>query len=456
MDAKKYIDTVGLRFVLDNIEIITPFAKGLLNNLCFYEDLEDLKEEMERIRFIGSLGIGKNTQAGIDSAFLSFKDIRRSVESLGKGIRLTIEELFELKILLMAMENLALIWKSKEEGYETDNNGEIKDTVFANGLILKDISEPLSILDPSGERKRCFMINDEASEELSDIRNRKRALEKQLFSNDESIRDRWNEICIEEDTEEKSQCLNICKALSPFAGRILENIKIIGHFELLLRKAQMEGTCIPSFEGDAIKLIEMHNPELETMVSGSGKKYIKSSINIEKGITVITGANMGGKSVALKTIALNVILAMTGFPVFCREAVIPDINEVFYVFGNYEDARKGLSAFAGEMTEIKETLDNVKENSLMILDEPAMGTNPKEGAAIVKGITEYLNKRKTYSIIVTHFDGVAPLAGRHYRINGFALKETGLNDIIPNEAVSVCRELGLDNELLKAIEKNLE
>lgn len=60
----------------------------------------------------------------------------------------------------------------------------------------------------------------------------------------------------------------------------------------------------------------MINPQTADALHSSGRKFTPVSIELLSGSTVITGANMGGKSVAVKTLALNVLLALCGFPVF--------------------------------------------------------------------------------------------------------------------------------------------
>ncbi len=472
MDIKQYRDTTGLGYVLGRMRLITPFAKDIINNLTFYENQDELEEEMDRIRFIRELDTDE-AEKKLDSLFSGIKDITRSIENMKKGQRLTLEELFELKNLLMAMEEIAKVWEDESakngggmyqaiKNMQTWENGggtpeEARrggKTVLAPGLFMYDVSEPLAVLDPEGERKKSFMIPDAASERLSEIRNKKRAMEKQLLSGEGSVRNKWNELCLEEDAEEKEQCLKICRKLSPYADCMLENNNTLGRFELLLCKAKMDGSSIPSFGTGQFVFEEMHNPQVEDLLSQKEKAYVAATLAIGRGATVITGANMGGKSVALKTVVLNTVLAMTGFPVFCKKAALPMVKEVALISGYHENMEEGLSAFAGEMDRIKNCLDSRETERLVILDEPALGTNPKEGAAIVKGITEYLNKQATYSVIATHFDGVAALADSHYRIKNFSMEKTGPDEPVPNEAVNICRKTGFNGELLEMIAKN--
>lgn len=69
--------------------------------------------------------------------------------------------------------------------------------------------------------------------------------------------------------------------------------------------------------------MELTNPEKAEKLGLRGAAFTPVSIEADRGVTLITGANMGGKSVALKTVALNVLLALAGFFVYASEATVP-------------------------------------------------------------------------------------------------------------------------------------
>ena len=191
---------------------------------------------------------------------------------------------------------------------------------------------------------------------------------------------------------------------------------------------------------------------------------------------------MGGKSVAMKTLGLNVMLAMCGWPVFAREAELPFVSEISYVGTEISDEAEGYSLFGKEMYELIQITKNIKENSLVLIDEPAKGTNPEEGTAIVKGFSAFFASQRGFFVIATHYDGVAPLANRHYRTYGFHDIEKLEKEIesmseytpdifqhymkygiylsqdekIPREAVRVCQLLGLAPEIVSLIKSYLK
>ena len=97
---------------------------------------------------------------------------------------------------------------------------------------------------------------------------------------------------------------------------------------------------------------------------------------------LILGAN--GKSVAMKTVALNALLFSAGFLVCAKRAKLPLFRCVRMLFDDAQSMQSGLSGFGSEIVRFNEALKEVEEGySLFLLDEFARGTNPDEGAVIV-------------------------------------------------------------------------
>ena len=83
------------------------------------------------------------------------------------------------------------------------------------------------------------------------------------------------------------------------------------------------GGVMPEITDGPLELTDMMNPELCDLLSEQGRSFVPVSIALDRGATVITGANMGGKSVAMKTVALNVLLMQAGFLVCAKKAKMP-------------------------------------------------------------------------------------------------------------------------------------
>ncbi|MEG1585062.1 MAG: hypothetical protein RR361_08425, partial [Anaerovorax sp.] len=134
--------------------------------------------------------------------------------------------------------------------------------------------------------------------------------------------------------------------------------------------------------------------------------YCPVSISLKDGVSCITGANMGGKTVSLKLAGLVAILTQYGFFVPCGSAEVGLSNYMQILIGDSQSVERGLSSFGSEMEELKEILDNSKDRSILLIDEIASGTNPVEGLALTKSLVFYLKEKPYISLITTHFDSV--------------------------------------------------
>lgn len=150
---------------------------------------------------------------------------------------------------------------------------------------------------------------------------------------------------------------------------------------------------------------------------GEGAVPIDIECGREYRILVITGPNTGGKTVALKTAGICTFLAWLGFPIPASEgSVIGNIDCLFADIGDEQSIEQSLSTFSAHVNHVKEILDKVTQNSLVLLDELGAGTDPEEGAALGVAILDWFLKRGTLVLATTH----------HNPIKRFALREKNI------------------------------
>jgi DNA mismatch repair protein MutS2 len=217
----------------------------------------------------------------------------------------------------------------------------------------------------------------------------------------------------------------LSKRIYTFRESLLKNCEKIGKLDVTLAKAiyAKQHSCVKPIvvKDHAMEIQEGRHLIVEGILKSKGKSYCPVSIALKDGVTCITGANMGGKTVSLKLVGLVALLTQYGFFVPCREAKLGLSNYVHILIGDSQSMERGLSSFGGEMEELKEILDHSRERSLLLIDEIASGTNPIEGLALTKSLVEYLKIRPYISLITTHFDSVTVGQGiRNMQVMGLA------------------------------------
>jgi DNA mismatch repair protein MutS2 len=136
----------------------------------------------------------------------------------------------------------------------------------------------------------------------------------------------------------------------------------------------------------------------------------------ERPLLLITGPNAGGKTIALKTLALFVLMAQVGCHVPAAEgARLPLVSHLFAIIGDDQSVSENLSTFSAFVKQVREILDEVDDRSLVLLDELGAGTDPDEGAALAQAILEELDARGALVAATTHLEPLKAFASTHAR-----------------------------------------
>ncbi len=126
---------------------------------------------------------------------------------------------------------------------------------------------------------------------------------------------------------------------------------------------------------------------------------------------VITGPNAGGKTVALKTAGLAVLMLQSGLPPVVGEGtVLPVFEAVAAHIGDRQDIIANLSTFTGRLNSIKTIINNLQPPSLVLLDEIGSGTDPAEGAALAMAILDHFHSRGAWTLATTHHQALKSYA----------------------------------------------
>lgn len=126
---------------------------------------------------------------------------------------------------------------------------------------------------------------------------------------------------------------------------------------------------------------------------------------------IVSGPNAGGKTVALKTLGLAALMVRAGLPVAAREGSRVSIFEIVLTdVGDDQNLHKSLSTFSAHVTNIAEILGETRPFALVLLDELAGGTDPREGEALAAAVLDSLCARGGAVAATTHYEGLKALA----------------------------------------------
>jgi len=212
------------------------------------------------------------------------------------------------------------------------------------------------------------------------------------------------------------------------------------------------------------KFISLKNVKHPILIS-TIENVVPNSIEIGRAWNslIITGSNTGGKTVILKTTGLCVLMAKAGLHVPALDANIYPFKNIFADIGDEQSVTQNLSTFSGHMTNIIKILNNVDNDSLVLLDEIGAGTDPQEGSALAQSILENLYKKGSRTIVTTHYGELKALA---YTQKGFynASVEFNSDTLAPtynllmgipgkSNAITIALNLGLSKDIASEAHK---
>lgn len=165
----------------------------------------------------------------------------------------------------------------------------------------------------------------------------------------------------------------------------------------------------PSFVAD---LRDLRHPLLVLEALETKTKVIPSDIKIAGGqALVVSGPNAGGKTVALKALGLAALMLRHGLPIAAQEGSRLGILEVVLTdVGDDQSLQKSLSTFSAHVVNLARTLDESRPGALVLLDELAGGTDPREGEALAAAVLDGLCRRGAAVVATTHYEGLKALA----------------------------------------------
>lgn len=435
----------GLRFMYDTLDIISPCGRKMLLEGEMMTTKREIDFHYRRLNEIYDKDCTK-----IAHKLMCLKDIHTTLSRLENGAVLDDIELFEVKYLaIVSSEVLALLQEQN---------------IVAVGL--PHLGKVVEILDPDGVNIPSFYVYDSYSDELREVRKQIKAIQ----GNGEELPDDKRQqlaVLLQRNADLELEIREMLSGrLREFAGDLSVALRNLSFLDILIAKAgQMKklGLCFPVVVEDGETFYNgMFNPAVKDALVAKGKEYMPVDIEFEREPVTIIGANMGGKTVVLKSLALNQLLTQFGFGVAAHDCCVNLVDEVALCIGDDQSIEKGISSFAAEMMAINKVVLKIREgrNMLALVDEPARTTNPVEGTALVEGLLDVLGEIKGGFVLTTHYNILNGNVKR-YRVKGlrdnimdYTLEVTHCGDV-PHEAVAIAESLGIDPKWIECTKRNL-
>ena len=247
--------------------------------------------------------------------------------------------------------------------------------------------------------------------------------------------------------------------------KIEETLHVLGKLDGLYARARYaldRGATIPKLNAQGrVRLIEARHPLLDP------ETVVPISIDFgdrQRGV-LITGPNTGGKTVTLKTIGLLTLMAQAGLPIPAEDDseinVFPRIRSDI---GDEQSIQQNLSTFSSHMKNIIGFLDEIDDQSLVLIDELGAGTDPQEGAALGLGILERLLAIQCRMVVTTHFGALKHFAYKNDQLKTCSV-EFDVKTLQPtyrlmggvgsSNAFVIAERLGLAHEIIEGAKSSM-
>lgn len=479
MKLKDLIKTnPGLLYVADSLELMSSAGRRVMLNTDFSTDAAALEAEWQRtaqaIRCFGEEGgigseelntCGCNTSLptthsalrDLRHCLMQLHDLQGTLASLASHVPLNEVELFEIKNL-SHLNRLAKV--------------AIASLDLGDALPLPDLTAVFSLLDPDATGLPSFYVYDSYDPRLPALRRELKAL--QISGADP---ERATALAATQNDVQQEVCLRLSDRLRPHCTALSEAMETLAYADLLLAKAELAlrwGLTRPTL-ADHPCYHGLFNPRLRDRNAELGLRYQAVDISLAPGVCIITGANMAGKTVLLKSVGTAQQMVQLGFYAPADEAHVMLVDDVVASIGDEQDEMNGLSSFASEIIKISNIVQRSRAERLLVLvDEPARTTNPEEGKALVQALIGLLEDCPSVSLITTHY-GQLGSSCRRLRVRGFVedlcdlpLTPQNINrfidyslteddaDEVPQEALRIATILGCDSALLSAARSALQ
>jgi DNA mismatch repair protein MutS2 len=363
IDIYKQIDLCkGVKRFFQKLKVVeAPHLQEKISKLSSLKTLE--KEILQAINTKGEI---------LDRASPTLKEIRRQLGEVRERAKGVLEH-------LLHKEELQLIF---QEQFITLRNGRY---VL---LIKSDYKHRLKgiIHDQSQSRMSYFF----------------EPLEAVNFNNEINI------LMGEEKEEEYRILADLSNRVRVEGQNLWSDFEILGELDLLYAMGRLsillKGVQPILNENGKIDMREARNPILALQKED---QVVPIHLRMGDGIRtlILSGANAGGKTVALETLGLLTLMVQSGLPIPVAEGSEAAVFEdILAVIGDEQNIEENLSTFSSHLLHLNQIVGKAGSRSLLLLDELGVGTHASEGCALAMGFLDRFRESGASVVVTTHFD----------------------------------------------------
>lgn len=370
--------------------VLSPRLGNLVSGLTTHPDL------------IKSIVNSLNSEGRIhDNASPALLDIRRGIRSLEKKIKMVLEDMLKKKELTPHLQDF----------YITERNNRLvipvkRDSKGSVPGVIHDISN-------TGE---TIFVEPNASQqignELESFRAEEKLEEFRILQRLSSLlRDHLHEI--------ESDYRTVAA---------VDRVQAVAGFSEKMKMSPPEIN-----ENRYLRIVNARHPVLWKTLKNKNREadLVPLSLEIGRDHTgmLITGSNAGGKTVALKTVGIVTLMALSGMHVPAESGTtIPFFRMVLTDIGDEQSIEEDLSTYSAHITRISEIVRLCNLHTMVIIDELGTGTDPEQGGALSCAVLRRLIRQGALTVVSTHL-GI---------LKAFASSEPGMiNSAMEMEEVTV-------------------
>jgi DNA mismatch repair protein MutS2 len=191
------------------------------------------------------------------------------------------------------------------------------------------------------------------------------------------------------------------------AENLLASVDILTTLDVLQAKARYSVEIMgnePHIDEDCpLRLVQARHPVLLRHHGYEATVPLDIELGKEYRTMLISGPNAGGKSVALKTVGLLVLMTLSGMHIpASADSDVPLVEGLFVDIGDDQSIESDLSTFSSHLAHLREIVGQVSARSLVLIDEIGSGTDPAEGGAIAAAVLERLTHDSVLTVATTH------------------------------------------------------